>query len=163
MAQTKYITVAELVEAHDLRTLQNLSSDTAADGTADESNTILLNAIERASADVQSYALRGGRYSASELDNLQTADDWSLKGLVVDLAVGYAFRRRGIIPPDSQEQYEKALATLEDLRDGKQVFNDTGAIAAGKPSAVVITSTERSKLDLVADSPFFPPRRTKIV
>lgn len=165
MAQARYISVAELVEAHDVRALQNLGSDTAADGTANSSNTILLNAIERASADVESYAARGGVYSLTDLATIQAADDWTLKGLVVDLAIGHAYRRRGgQIPPDLSDRVDKAEQGLQDLRDGKRLFGtDDPAIAAGKPSAVLVTSSQRARLNSVSDQPFFPPRREKII
>lgn len=157
MAQTKYITVAEFAEAHDTRMLADLSSDSGNPGTVNESNTILLNAIERASADVESYALRGERYSATDLTDLQTADDWTLKGLVADVAIYYAAgRRAGMLPDVVQEKIEAARRTLEDLRDGKKIFNDASSIAAGKPKVSITGPGRRENLGMVSTEPFFP-------
>lgn len=165
MAQTRYITVAELAEAFDTRKLGQLSSDTGTPATVNESNAILLNCIERASGEVQSYAMRGGLYTASDLDDLNTNDDWMLKGLVSALAMGHLHTRRGMaLPDDIQGAVTQARQTLEDLRDGQVVFpQDSGAIAAGKPSVNIISPGSRAKLSMVADEPFFPPRRTGAV
>lgn len=164
MAQTKYITVAELEEAYDTRTLAQLGSDAAADATVDESNTILLNVIERASATVESVALAASMYTATDLTDLQTADDWTLKGLVAALAMGYLFERRTSVPPESiQRSTDAANETLKALRSGRRVFNDAGAISAGKPSVAIIKPTSRVRLNLVSDQPFFPRRQTQEV
>lgn len=165
MAQARYITVAELTEAHDIRSLQNLGADTATDGTANSSNTILLNAIERASAQVESFAARGGIYTLTDLTAIQAADDWTLKGLVVELAIAHTYRRRGgRIPADLSDRISEAEKTLEDLRDGKRVFgSDDDAISAGKPSAVVVDQSQRARLNSVADEPFFPQRKERII
>ena len=164
MAQTRYITVAELAEAYDARTLAQLGSDLAADSTVDESNAILLNAIERASAIVQSFALAAGLYTATDLTDLQTADDWSLKGLVAAIAMGKLFDRRTTVPPESiQRAIDSADETLKSIRKGRRVFNDADAIDAGKPSVVIISPTTRARLNLVSDQPFFPTRQRQQV
>lgn len=162
MPQERYITVAEFAKAFDTRTLAQLGSDSGSVGTVDESNTILLNAIDRASADVQSFALRGGRYSVDDLLSLQTEDDWSLKGTVASLAIGYAHRRRGAaIPDDIQASIDRAEEMLKDLAAGSRVFNDTEAIAAGQPDNQIVSVRDRQNLSLVGDLPFFPDRNIR--
>jgi len=164
VAQAKYITVAELVETHDTRPLGQLSSDSGAAATVDENNAKLLNAIERASADVESHALRGGRYSSTDLTDLQTADDWTLKGLVARLAIYYVYRRRGgPIPPDVESDRSSAKLDLEALRDGKMIFSDAGAIGAGRARPRIVSSGIRGELHLASDEPYFPQRRTSAV
>ena len=165
MAQAIYITVEELTIAHDIRALQNLGADDAADGTADDTNVILLNAIERASADVESFSARGGIYSLKNLGTLRDLDDWTLKGLCVDLAIGHAYRRRGgRIPAELSDRVDKAESTLADLRDGKRVFSqDAEAIAAGKPRASVVSLSQRERINSVSDTLFYPQRKERVI
>lgn len=160
MAQTRYITVAEWVEGTDTRVLAQLSSDTDAPITVDETNARLLNAIERGSSDVQSSALRGGRYSSDDLDALKTADDWTMKGLVADLATRYLYESRGgSAPEDVQRRFRDADAALEDLRQGRQVFNDSDAIGAGVPEVAIMNAGQRARLHMVSDTEYFPRER----
>lgn len=161
MAQAKYITVAELAERYDTRTLGQLSSDDGTEATVDSNNAILLNAIEVGSSDVESAALRGGRYTTTDLAALQTADDWSLKGLVAQIAIVRLHERRPSTLPDFISEMRLANdRALKDLREGNMIFNDADAIAGGKPSVQVISSGIRAQLGLVSDSSFFPQRRT---
>lgn len=160
MAQNKYITVAELAEAFDENLLADLGGDGSSNSPVNESNVVLLNAIERASARVESYCLQGGRYTETDLLALQTDDDWKLKGLVAALAVVFLFRRRGgQAPPDIEKEIEQANKDLDSLREGKTIFRDAGAIDAGKPKVAVIPSSTRNRLGLVGDNPFFPSAR----
>jgi hypothetical protein len=162
MAQAKYLTVAELAEAFDSRLLQELGADDGALGTVDESNAILLNAIERASADVQGYTFRGGQYTLTDLQALQTQDDWSLKGIVAALAMGHLYDRRGASAPETiTAKIEAAGEALRELRDGKAIFFDTNVMDAGKPKMDVISPTTRANLNLVSDSDFFPQRNVQ--
>lgn len=125
-----------------------------------ESNARLLNAIETASADIESAALRGKRYSATELSALQTNDDWTLKGATAALTMGHLYSARGSgIPTSISRKVRDAQALLVDLNKGKQVFNDSGAIDAGLPKASVISASTRKQLDMVSDSDYFPTRR----
>lgn len=164
MAQEKYITVAELVEAFDSRDLGDLSSDTGTPATVDESNAKILNAIERASADVESYALRGQRYSLTDLSDMKADDDWTLKGLVAALAMKKMYARRGGVMPDAiRDAANEATQSLTDLVEGKQVFSNAGAQAAGRPSIHILSSHERGWLGLASDQDFFPQRQTQEV
>jgi hypothetical protein len=163
MAQATYITVAELVEAYDRRILADLSSDSGIDrGELDSTNPILSNVIERASADVEAAALVGGRYTTTVLADLQTADDWTLKGLVADLALLHLHDRRGSAPSTSlQERFKRASDMLEKLGEGKVVFNNAGTIDAGTPEVLVISAGDRANLKMVSDEPIFPSRNVR--
>jgi len=167
MAQASYLTITELREQYDLRLLQQLGSDSGAPLSGDpptDSSGILANAIERGSSDVESHALRGGRYTATELVDLATADDWTLKSLVADLAMGHLFMRRGgTAPPAIENRIEQAKRDLEDLRDGREIFNSAPHQTAGKAKIVVIPAQDRARLNLVSDLPYFPHRRTRVI
>jgi hypothetical protein len=156
-----YATVAQLVSTIDERLLAEIGIDAEADGVVDGSNAILVAALTRASHEVQSFALRGGVYTESDLDAMQAATNWALIGTVCDLAYGILIARRGGPFGDSvKDRVAKANSMLKDLRDGMRVFPISGAVEASKPSLSVITESQRGALRMVADSDFFPRRRT---
>lgn len=162
-----YATVADLTKNVDERLLARLGSDTDEDGTVNDSNDILVGALTRASHEVRSFALRGGQYTSAQLDSLQTAGDGSLIGLVCDVAlmVLLARRVRGEVPETLKMQLARANQTLIDLRDGKVIFAADSDVAGGKSAAgqatiSIVTSTQRGSLNMMADQPFFPSRRT---
>jgi|TARA_R100000501_G_C2621970_1_gene115227 hypothetical protein len=162
MAQTSYITTAELVESFDDRMVKQLVSYDGTPETDLTTNAAALNAIEKASAEVESFAMRGGLYTAQNLSDLKDADDWSLKSLTSTLTMKHLFRgKTGNIPPDMQAMVAEATQTLEDLRDGKRVFNLSTTHGAGKASVHVISSNVRGNLNMPSDSKYFPTRQTR--
>lgn len=164
MAQTQYITVTEWNLGLDERVMADLSSDDGTVGTVNDANSVLVNCIERASADVESFALRGGRYTVAALTDLQTDDDWTLKGLVADLATGYLYQiRGGQAPPDIGVRIDRARVALEELGKGSRVFRDADAIDAGQAQVSVISSSDRKTSALVGDGPNFPLGLTRTV
>lgn len=155
-----YATVAQFQQAVDTRLLAELGIDAETDGTVDGSNTIIVAALTRASHDVQTFALRGGTYSESDLDALQAATNWTLIGTVCDLALAILMARRGGPFGEAiKDRVDKANAMLVDLRDGRRVFPVGGVIDATKPSLSIITQVQRGNLGMVADSEFFPRRK----
>tara|TARA_R110002012_G_scaffold196616_2_gene365089 strand:- start:2751 stop:3248 length:498 start_codon:yes stop_codon:yes gene_type:complete len=163
MAQTKYITIAELKESFDTRLLGQIASYSGTpDSLSDESNTVALNAIEKASAEIQSYALRGNRYTADNLDTINTNDDWTLKGLCCTLTVKHLFRGKATsAPPDVQSMIEEATATCEALAKGERIFNFDTAASAGKAAVKVISTQTRGRMNMVSDTQFFPDRQDR--
>ena len=161
MAQAKYITATELAESFDSRMIKQLSSYTGSPQSSVD-NSVVTNAIEKASAEVESYALRGGLYTTTHLSSLQSSDDWSLKTLVSTLTMKHLFRgKTGQIPPDMIAMVAEATATLEELREGKRVFNLDVAHSAGKAKAFVVSASVRGNLNMPSDSPYFPTRITQ--
>ncbi len=161
MAQTKYITQTELRESFDIRMISQLA---AYDGTPNDStsNSIVANAIEKASAEIQSYALRGNRYTTGNLDDIHTADDWTLKGLCATLTIKHLFRgKAATAPPDVVAMIGEATATLESLGDGKRIFNFDTAASAGKAKVSVVATQTRGNINMVSDSQFFPTRQDR--
>ena len=164
----RFVTIAEFVEATDRRTIAQLGSDTGTPlsfgslpHNSDDTQGIVNNAIERASAEVGLYARRGGRYSLDRLQALAGADDWSLKGLVVTLAQrNLHLRRSGEMPPAVAEAVKRAEDLLRELGEGITIFGDTGAESAGKADVVVLSSATRGRLRMVSDEPYFRARRT---
>lgn len=166
MPQATYLTIAEFREHYDLRLLQQLGSDNGTPLSGDpptDTYGILLNAIERGSADIESHALRGGRYTLTNLADLVADDDWTLKSLTADMAIAHLFMRRGGTPPPSIEnRIEQARKDLEDMRDGREIFNSGDHIAAGKAKAVILTDAQRARLNMVSDREYFPRRQQRL-
>tara|TARA_R100000152_G_C6760227_1_gene184254 strand:- start:157 stop:648 length:492 start_codon:yes stop_codon:yes gene_type:complete len=161
MAQAKYITATELAESFDSRMIKQLSSYTGSPQSSVD-NSVVTNAIEKASSEVESYALRGGLYTTTHLSSLQSDDDWSLKTLVSTLTMKHLFRgKTGQIPPDMIAMVAEATATLEELREGKRVFNLDVAHSAGKAKAFVVSASVRGNLNMPSDSKYFPTRITQ--
>ena len=161
MAQTKYLTQLELRESFDIRMISQLASY---DGDPDTgtSNTIVANAIEKASAEIQSYALRGERYTSDNLDTIHTADDWSLKGLCAALTIKHLFRGKATsAPPDVTAMIEEATATCEALGKGERVFNLGTVASAGKAAVKVVNNATRGRINMVSDSEYFPTRQDR--
>lgn len=155
-----YATVTQFTEAVDARLLAELGIDSEADGAVNSGNTIIMAALTRASHEVQSFALRGGIYTESDLDAMQSATNWMLIGVVCDLALGILLARRGGPFGDAvRDRIDKANALLVDLRDGMRVFPISGNIDAAKPALSIITQVQRGNLGMVADSEFFPRRK----
>lgn len=163
MAQQTYITPAELAETFDVRSLQQLASDTGTpvDHLTDPN---VANAIERGSADVEKASFVGGRYTEQDLADLQADDDWTLKGLTARLAIAHLYRRRvgGTVPEDVRLMLDQAKKDLKALSDGEEIFRHAPSIEAGVARVSVIPAGQRRNLDLASDLPSFPPRRDRV-
>ena len=167
MAQTRYITVAELAETFDNRKLGHLSSDTDTAIIVDESNTVLLNCIERASAMLQAHAVVGNRYTLDDLNTIATGDsEWTLKGPVADLAIVKLYEVRGgdSWPEVIKQKQIRSMDLLNRLKAGEVVFaTDDASKTAGNPKIMALSAAQRAQLDLSSDSRFFGPRRTTVI
>lgn len=161
MAQTKYITQAELRESFDIRMISQLAKY---DGDPDDgtSNAAVANAIEKASAEIQSYTLRGERYTTGNLDTIHDADDWTLKGLCAALTIKHLFRGKAAsAPQDVTAMIEEATATCEALSKGERVFNFSTAATAGKAAISIVSNANRGRIGMVSDSEYFPTRQDR--
>lgn len=165
MAQTTYITPAELIESFDSRIVLQLSSYTGTPAVVGDiaTNAIILNAIEKASGEVESYSLRGGIYTVTILTALQADDDWFLKQLVSTLTMKWLYLgKTGNIPGDMQTMIGDARQSLEDLREGKRVFNQDSVKSAGRASIHITSASVRARTNMPSDSKFFPPKITRV-
>ncbi len=165
MAQATYITEPELLEAYDSRLIARLASDDGTPATLDATDANIANAIERASAQLESKALSGGRYTLALLAAEQAADNWILKGLVAALAMGLMYQRRGAIPEEFRGTWKMAQGQLKDLATGVRILGgETGDVGAGKVGIEVTTDQQNVELGLNAQiSEFFPRGQQRIV
>ncbi len=154
-----YATVTQFKDFVDERLLAELGADAESDGAVTSGNTIIMAALTRASHELQTFALRGGAYTTDDLDDLQTAGNMMLIGIVCDLALGVLLSRRGGPYGDAlSDRMNRTNAILGDLRAGHRVFPVSTTVAATQPSLSVITLQQRGALGMVADSEFFPRR-----
>lgn len=160
MAAPQYATIAQIKTHIDERVLQMLASDdgTDADLTSFATAPKLEAAVERASSDVESYARRGQRYSATDLSTLLTAEDTTLIGIVADLTLyNLATRKGGDLTPAIEARGRDAHRALKALGNGDRIFGmDTGAEGSGTATVSVILPTTRAELNMVSDSEYFP-------
>jgi len=163
MAQAAYISADEVAESFDTRIIKQLSSYSGSP-QSDVDNSVTTNAIEKASAEVESFALRGGLYTTTNLSDLQTADDWSLKGLMASLTMKHLFRGKGTdAPPDIVAMIGEATETLNDLRDGKRVFNLSTVHDAAKAAVKIVNITDRGRMGMISDGENFPNRQDQVI
>lgn len=156
-----YATTTDFALYVDVNALGELGTDTSSDNAT---SSIVSAALEAASYDVQSYVLRGGVYTSDDLDTLQSDGDKTLKRTVCVLAAEILVARRlGDLPPSLKSMVEKANLTLIDMRDGKRVFGDlaTEHSDAMNPTVSFVSSAQRPKMRMTADSDFFAPRITE--
>lgn len=143
----------------DVRLLKQLATDTNTDSTALTESTITY-AILRAGEEIASASTRSNIYSTTDLENLATARNAMLEGLVADLALCYLFERRGgDVPEVVKAKASRSQESLSNLRDGKRVFANDANRAAGLPSVSIISLAARGSLSMAADSSFFPARK----
>ncbi len=155
-----YIVPVELTLFYDSRRVLQLASDSGATAViADLSNTAstpyanVLSVIRFAASELDSHCQQGKRYTRATLEAIITAAAASpgdeglqkraalIKQLVADLAFGTLAARRGYTAESLSAlapRYETALATLERLATGIQIFDIDDAILRGVPSQVQI-------------------------
>jgi phage gp36-like protein len=139
-----YADPADMKKRYDHRRLGQLVKDdgTQATEAALDADDNLLECIDDACGMVNSYALRGGRYTVEDLEALTGVDLKFLKRLVCDLTYGLLVQRRGYTGSELDSLapgYKTALAWLDKLAEGSLIFNDADAILAGKPHRVVLS------------------------
>lgn len=140
---------SDLVKSYDSRRVRELCSDTGTPVAIGDIDTdpVLLMVLARATETVLAYARKGERYEESELQELadSATAGFALTGLVCDLAFGYLTLRRGTGAADWDRlspAYKAALATLEELANGTEVFARIDGDAhpdAGTPRTASLT------------------------
>lgn len=159
MAMAQLLSNTDFTLYADARLLAELASDANTDGTV-SSSSIITESLLRAGEEVASAATRSNSYTIQELEDMGTAGNAMLRGLVADLALCFLFERRGGDVAESvKAKAMRAQETLRDLRDGKKVFAVDANRAAGTATVAVIQTAIRGSLSLVSDSTFYPNRR----
>lgn len=156
-----FATPADLLQRYDYRLIGQLISDT---GSAENSTAILADPITTqmladASGLIVSYALKGGRYSESDLAALTGNGQSFLERLTCDLALYYFVQRRGL-PVDKYPQVADAMDWLVKLSEGDLIFPVAANIAAGvAQSDPILVDTIVSQNFLTNSVRYFPTPR----
>ena len=151
-SSTTYATIAQLIVYHDTRQLKQLVNDSGsieADISANATITAHLNA---ASGMVEAYALRGNRYTPTDLGTTLTGvSKENLVHLVCELAYWSLYSRRH---PGTEMTPAAiwAFQTLEALAEGKEVFALQEAADAGNPTySYYVSPSDYNTLGLATD------------
>jgi phage gp36-like protein len=150
---------------YDVRILGDLVSDSNTRVTVLQGNVILQQALDSAAGEIDSYALRGGRYTLAQLQGLTGQDQQFLFDLNCALAFCRLRLRRGV-PASDFPQCEWAQKMLEDLAAGKTIFATLGAELSGLPFTDFIPQPNYNLMNLLRDratpGQFTPRRRQKL-
>lgn len=159
-----YANVADWRQRYDEREIAQLVSD---DGTAVDlsdlaTNEVALEILQDAEGEVLAAIKTGGRYSDTDLADLDTAGTSYLKRLICELATTFLNERRWDYDPDKYAAREKRVKDrLDDLRNGKNVFGLADEITAGNPKLAVPSLVQRDSQTLIRDrtNNYFPAVR----
>lgn len=155
MPSVYYITAAQFLTYYDVRRVADLLAD---DGVPVEpgdipTNENLKEAIAAACGEIDSHCQQGKRYTRETLEaiiegNTAAPNDVALrkasavlKQLAADLTFGTLMARRGYSAETMERMAPRLTAaykTLEDLYQGRRVFDLSTAIEAGRPWRVRI-------------------------
>lgn len=153
---TGWLTTTTINNYVDTRLTNELTNDA---GAATRNETVVTELLEASKEFVQSFFACGGRYNTPLLDAEVNASvrQCQAKIFLHDVSL----RRGGDIPEVVTGNFNLALATLERIRDGRQVILDTSESEANRtslPSVAERSDTDRDLLGLMGDSRFYPLR-----
>lgn len=151
-----YATAADMKNRYDERRLGQLVLDdgTMATSAQLETDTVLSEMLEDATALIDAFATRGGRYTQAELTALTGSPLKLLKRLTCDLAYGLLVQRRGYTASETDAMapgFSRAIALLDKLGEGALIFATENAVAAGKPTRTVLSKD----IELISDASRF--------
>jgi len=162
-----FATPADMMNRYDVRTLGDICGDEDVPISRDKlpTNPKLTTALASASGRILAAALRAGRYTETDLQNL-TGES---KAYLADLTCRYAFWLLWQRKPYADEQQRKEIKeaaneALEEIRNGDECFNVAAVIEAGHPTVETVTRMEIERdWDLVVDQArgrHYPRRRS---
>lgn len=148
-----YATTGDMKKRYDVRRLGELSRDDGGRDSPDQldSNEVLLQMLDDASAMLESSMMVGGRYTRLDLAELDDTQKNMLIRLICDLTYGLLVQRRGFNESEQQllaPGFKQAIGMLDNLEQGKWIFATDKAVAAGKPVNVQLDTN----LNLVTGS-----------
>ena len=157
---SSFLDPAGFLDLYDVRPVGELTVDDdsppaqAADLTADPSLSpparVLLRALQTASGRVESAAVRGGRYAASDLANLNGNSLAYLQSIVAAIAYETLRRRRGGVGYEPMPEYQGALDEMARLESGEDVLSFAETEQAGLPRPVMLTPRDIFNLHLAS-------------
>src|SRR5689334_16034651 len=122
---TPYLSASEFIRYYDTRVVAELLSDTGTKVTDVVGNANLAELISAACGEVEASALRGGRYTATDLADIATSGTFGaghLKKLVATCVMNNLRSRRGRVGEDELQSHKWAEQHLKALRQGEEIF-----------------------------------------
>lgn len=149
---TPYASPADFLSRYDVNVTGQLTSDSGQQNSATEllTDPDLITALMDASGDVEAACLVAGRYQPTDLQALTGVSLNYLKRITCALAAQYLVERRWSIE-GYMPQYEQALAALDQLRNGLQIFAYAEVAAAGTPKNFYLNDNNFLNLNLVSN------------
>lgn len=143
-----YCTPDEMFLRYDKRLISRLISDTGVPITDNfelKNSKVLKSALNEATAIVESYAYRGGRYTRDDLkalynDNTKVGREL-LVGLVASIALYLLWRRRGDPGVPIPNEYQLAENMLQKLERGYNIFAFDETMKYGRYVASISNSS----------------------
>lgn len=157
---TQYITATEFLRYYDSRVVAELLSDTGVKATSPAGNPILAELLQAACGEVEASALKGGRYTSTDLAALAasaTNHSVFLRKLVAAVTMDSLRSRRARVGEEELKDRKWVLETLKLLRQGEQIFGFAETQEAGTTQSTpdnAVTRRARSGISTNA-SPFF--------
>lgn len=160
-----YATATDLTNSYDVNVIVQLCTDTDTPITVNQIplNTYVVSSIARASADIRMACQVAQTYTDTDLTNIFSSGDESIRnqlvGLCVDRAFGYLINRRAQVAQDYEQLSIRARMTdeiIDALRKGYKLFSLPEQQAKG--AQVEIVPVETSALNSITRSipRFFP-------
>lgn len=140
-----FLTAAELLRRYDVRLVGQYASDsgTPLDAAGVAASTAVSDILADAAEEIAAACRVAGRYTRAYLDGIAadsaTTVGHLLKRLNADLAFGLLVARRGYGASEFAQlapRYAPAQILLQQLRDGKRIFDSDSHAAAGLPDSV---------------------------
>lgn len=162
-----YVTATEFIARYDKRLLGDLASvdGVRVTSSALSSDTRITTALEDASGEVDAAVKIANRYTATDLSGLTGNGLQYLKKIVCDIAFYLLIDRRAlnnVMREEADRRFKVYRAHLEDLRQGKQIFDVEAAKEAGLPNTGGPTSVEANNLNTMTSrvrGHLYPVRR----
>lgn len=160
------VTVQQLVDRYDRRTVAQLLSDDNSQVPVGELNTNqrLLAILQDATGEFKSALSVGFQYTDENFTDLAEANNPVVVRLICALAMGYLYERRGIGVPDATDRTIRwAREQLVEIQKGRKVLDVIEVKEAQNPTPVMRTQSQRIEGQSWSTSPIFRPLPSQIV
>lgn len=122
---TLYLTAQQFLRYYDSRIVSQLLSDSGVEVSNPASDPLLAELLRAACGEVEASALKGGRYTASDLATISADSShgaYYLRKLVAGVLMQSLRSRRARVGEDLLEQFKWVREALKALRQGEEIL-----------------------------------------
>lgn len=157
---TLYLTAQQFLSYYDSRVVAELLSDSGVKVASPVSDPRLTELLKSACGEVEANALRGGRYTATDLAAIAATETHGavyLRKLVATCAMNSLRSRRARVGEDALESYRWVERCLKELRNGESIFGFVEVQEAANISSKRDNRTQRVRASGISvnASPYF--------